>query len=59
MLPIKDHLGRFEIPNADNLFYVVLSDFQRANTLVERCFVLGDFALGTADNTGQVIGIIN
>jgi hypothetical protein len=64
VMPVKNHLLRYEIPDAQTLFDRVQADFQRAHISIEHCFTLGNFTPGAvliaASGSGdKPLGIID
>jgi len=62
-MTIKDYLTRFNIPGVHSLSSRVLTDYQRDDLPMERCFALGDFTPGAVllavSDGDQPLGIID
>jgi Phosphotransferase enzyme family len=65
VLPIQNHLAKFNISNAEMLFNRVLEDYQRPGLLSEQSFILGDFHPGSVllptefGDGSQALGVID
>ena len=64
VMPLKEYLARYNIPDTQKLFSRVLAEYQREKMPVEQCFTLGDFTpgailLASAGDGSQSMGVID